>query len=285
MEISDLKVFKQVAESGGITHAAKVLNRVPSNVTARIQKLESELGKSLFIREKNRLNISSAGQQLLGYTEEILNLVSKARSELEDQSPIGQLKLGAMEAVMASRLTGPLKCFHQDYPDVQLSVQSAPTGTLIHEVLEGNLDIGFVADPSKDSRLDSKPLYEENLVVVSSLNHKPIKSPKDLGANPSILGFNHLCAYRNRLTNWLAQSCNVPNIIEINSYHTLLSCAAAGMGVGMVPEALINTYPFKENLQVHSLPKKWSKTITCAIWRKDNINSAMEHFIQKCATN
>ena len=62
MELSDLKVFQQVVLSGGITAAAQKLNRVPSNITARIQKLELQLNTQLFLREKNRLRISPAGE-------------------------------------------------------------------------------------------------------------------------------------------------------------------------------------------------------------------------------
>ncbi|EAT13208.1 LysR family transcriptional regulator [Bermanella marisrubri] len=282
MEISDLTVFRQVVLSGGITKAAEVLNRVPSNVTARIQKLESELGKPLFIRHKNRLNISAAGKQLLSYCDDILNLVERAKSDLIDQQTRGSLKVGAMEAVMATRLSDPLNAFHQQFSDVELSVASAPTGALIEKVIEGEIDLGFIDGNVSDSRIQSKALYKESLVLVSSLNHKPIRSPKDLGETPTVLGFNHKCAYRKRLTGWLAQGSNIPNVIEIQSYHTLLGCAAAGMGVGMIPRSLVDAYPHKHNLKIHTLPKKWSDSVTHCIWRKDNTDSTIEDFIECC---
>ena len=81
MELSDLRVFRQVALSGGITRAAEKLNRVPSNVTARIKKLEEELGKNLFSRENKGLRISAAGEQLLSYAEKILDLAQEAVDE------------------------------------------------------------------------------------------------------------------------------------------------------------------------------------------------------------
>jgi DNA-binding transcriptional LysR family regulator len=52
MELSDLEVFRTVVATGGISRAAEYLHRVPSNVTTRIQKLEHELKKQLFVREK-----------------------------------------------------------------------------------------------------------------------------------------------------------------------------------------------------------------------------------------
>ncbi len=280
MEISDLSVFKTVVEEGGITAAAQKLNRVPSNVTARIQKLEEELGKSLFLREKNRLRISVAGEQLLGYAHKIITLAQQAKDEFQQSKPKGSLKIGSMEAVAATRLVEPLMCFHQSQPQVELNLKTAPTGLLIENVLNGELDMAFVADPPKDARLHISPVYKETLVLVSDVNHKAIKKPTDLKSEPTLLGFSERCAYRKRLTDWLEQTGTVANVVEINSYHALLSCVAAGMGVGIVPQALLDNYPFKENIQIHSLPLKWRKTVTAMIWRHDSLKASMEAFAQ-----
>lgn len=280
VEISDLQVFKQVAESGGITHAAKILNRVPSNVTARIQKLEEELEKPLFIREKNRLFISNAGQQLLEYANQILNLANQAKQSLQTDSPTGTLRIGYMDAVAATRVVRPLKQFHEQYPGVTLNVKSAPTGLLIEQVIAGELDLALVADPENDPRLGIQPIFEEELVLVSSTQHPPINSPKDLQNSPTVLGFNHKCAYRNRLTNWLKDGDCTPNVIEINSYHAMLSCVAAGMGIAMVPKALLSDYPFIDSIQCHSLPKHWAQTTTALIWRAGFESPAMRVFGQ-----
>lgn len=281
MELSDLAVFKEVANCGGITRAAENLSRVPSNVTTRIQKLEEELGKALFIREKNRLKISPAGKQLLDYANQILDLAKAAKHQLQDSEPSGILRIGSMDAVAATRIVEPLQRYHQQYPDVQLNVKSAPTGVLIEDVLQGNLDLALVADPAQDSRLGFEPMFDEELILVSCLNHKAIQSPKDLGNKPTIMGFNHKCAYRTRLTDWLKSGHCIPRVVEINSYHTLLSCVAAGMGVGMVPKALLDSYPFSGSIQRHTLASKWRHTNTALIWRKDAYTPAMKAFSQQ----
>ena len=263
---------------GGITPAAQKLNRVPSNVTARIQKLEEELGVALFLREKNRLRISPSGEQLLPYAQQILALSQQAIHELQQTQPKGTLNIGAMEAVAATRLTYPMVHFHNQYPQVNLHVKTGPTGTLIEQVLSGELNIALVADPPKDSRLHIEAAFDEELVLVSNLNHKPIKRPKDIANHASLLGFNHKCAYRTRLTDWVKQDSLLANVMEISSYHALLSCVVAGMGVGIVPRALLEQYPYSNNIQVHELPKKWRQTRTAMIWRKDSITPNIKAF-------
>lgn len=281
MELSDLKVFIEVVHNGGIARAAKKLNRVPSNVTARIKKLESELGKPLFIREKNRLRISQAGEQLLPYAKQLLALAQETVDELMDNSPKGTLKLGSMEAVAATRLVEPLMNFHSENPQVELQVKTAPTGDLIEMVLAGELDMALVADPQQDSRLEIIPVFNEILAVVSDLQHKPIKCPQDLNHDATFMGFSSSCAYRTRLTDWVKQDGDVIKAVEINSYHTMLSCVAAGMGVGIAPLALLDNYPFANSLQIHPLPAKWQRSVTCFIWRKDSVKASMEAF-SKC---
>jgi DNA-binding transcriptional LysR family regulator len=281
MELSDLKVFQQVALLGGITTAAKKLNRVPSNITARIQKLEHELDTQLFLREKNRLRISPTGELLLPYADQMLQLSQQAINELQQTTPKGHLSIGAMEAVAATRLTTPLMCFHREHPKVDLHVETGPTGLLIEKVLAGEIDIALVADPSKDKRLTINPVFEEDLILVSDLDHRKITTPADLNPEPTLLSFNHLCAYRGRISDWAKEGDVSPKIIEISSYHTLLSCVAAGMGVGIVPQTLLDNYPFADSIQQHRLDKQWRKSTTAMIWRTDSLKPSMSAF-RKC---
>ena len=67
-------------------------------------------------------------------------------------------------------------------------------------------------------------------------------------------------------------------IIEISSYHTLLSCIAAGMGVGIVPKILLDYYPFAKSIQQHTLAKDWRFSTTAMIWRKDSLKPSMSAF-------
>lgn len=278
MELSDLKIFHQVALQGGITAAAQKLHRVPSNITARIQKLEQELNTQLFIREKNRLRISPSGEQLLPYAQQMISLSQQAINELQQTSPKGRLSIGAMEAVAATRLTEPLMSFHKKYPEVDLQIETGPTGLLIEKVLAGQIDVALVADPQPDVRLEIHNVFEEELVLVSDVSLQKISHPNDLPNEPTLLGFNHLCAYRGRITDWAKEGGMVTKVIEISSYHTLLSCVAAGMGVGIVPKVLLDEYPFASSIQQHQLAQPWRYSTTAMIWRKDSLKASMSAF-------
>ncbi|CAM2884694.1 LysR family transcriptional regulator [Moritella viscosa] len=278
MELSDLTIFCAVVEMGGISPAAHALNRVPSNITSRVKKLEAELNTALFIREKNRLRPSPTGEQFFTHAKEILAMAESAILKINNTTPSGRLRLGSIEAVAASRLSNVLLDFHQTYTEVELEVTTSPTGTLIEQVIDGQLDLALVSDPPQDQRLQITPIFSETLVLVSSLLNEDINSPLDLGHNPTLLGFSTQCVYRTRLVDWVKQADILPKIVEINSYTALLNCVTAGMGVGFVPEKLLTVYPFKEGIKTHPLPTMIGSTTTNLIWRKDSVKSSMEAF-------
>jgi DNA-binding transcriptional LysR family regulator len=80
VEFSQLRIFQAVAEEGSITRAAERLHRVPSNLSTRLKQLEEQLGVELFVRERQRLQLSPAGKVLLDYTAKLFALHDEAHA-------------------------------------------------------------------------------------------------------------------------------------------------------------------------------------------------------------
>lgn len=83
MEFSQLRIFQAVAEEGSITRAAERLHRVPSNLSTRLKQLEEQMGVDLFVRERQRLQLSPAGKVLLDYTARLFALHDEALSAVQ----------------------------------------------------------------------------------------------------------------------------------------------------------------------------------------------------------
>jgi DNA-binding transcriptional LysR family regulator len=198
MDLSDLRIFRAVVEHGGITRAAERLHRVQSNVTTRIKQLEDELGTKLFIRAGKKLHISPAGQVLLGYAGKLLDLAGEARDALQDTSPRGLLRLGAMESTAAVRLPAPLSAYHKRYPEVTLELRTGNTVGLAGLVLTGELDAALVAEPVADAPFEKIAVYDEELVMIARAGHKPIRSAGDLEP-ATMLSFETGTGHRNDL--------------------------------------------------------------------------------------
>ncbi len=268
MDLADLRIFRSVVAEGGITRAAEKLNRVQSNVTTRVRQLEEDLGVALFIREGKKLHLSPTGQVLLGYADRLLDLAQEARDALHDGAPRGPLKLGAMESAAAMRLPAPLAEFHRRYPQVKLDLYSSDVHDLRNEVLAGTLDAALVAEPVSDEAFEKTMIYDEELVLVAGAGHPPIRSPRDV-TSETVLAFEHGCPYRLRMQQWFARAGAVPTrIIEMTSWYAILGCAAAQMGIAVMPRMLLSTFPDSKYLSTHPLPAEVNHAPTILIWRK-----------------
>ena len=279
MNFTDLQVFRAVVREGGVTRAAEHLNRVQSNVTTRVRQLEKELGVKLFIREGKRLQLSPTGTVLLDYADRLLDLAQEARDAVHDGEPRGPLRLGAMESTAAIRLPEPLSRFHRLYPDVQLDLHSRPIPELTAAVLSGNLDAALVAEPIEDERFDKALVYDEELVLVAEAGHAPIRSPRDV-REKSVLAFEHGCPYRLRMQQWFARAGGLPErLIEMSSWHAIVGCTAARMGISLMPRMVLSTFPPKL-LSIHPLPAELSHAPTILIWRKGNLSPKISALLE-----
>lgn len=267
MDLSDLRIFTAVVREGGVTRAAEKLNRVQSNVTTRIRQLEEDLQVALFIREGKRLHLAPAGQALLVYAERLLALADEARASVRDPRPRGLFRLGAMESTAAVRLPKALNEYHRRHPEVTLELRTGNPGTLATAILAGELDAALVAEPIADTPFDKVSVFEEEPVIVSAAGLPPVGKA---GQFPkTIIAFEHGCPHRKRLENWYEKRGEMPErTVELGSYHAMLGCVAAGMGIALLPRSVLSTFPESKRLTVHRLPPGENRAETVLIWRK-----------------
>jgi DNA-binding transcriptional LysR family regulator len=235
----------------------------------------------LFEREGKRLRPTPAAAVLADYAERLLALAQEARTAVTSDTPQGLLRLGAMENTAAVRLPPLLADFHQRYPAVQLELRTGPTAVLIAAVLAGELDCALVCGPVSEARLQSQPFCHENLLLISALGAQvtPESGPHTL------LAFDHGCAYRQRLERWLAESgCVVNRLVELDSYHAMISCAASGMGLALVPEALLAQTPAAGHVATHPLPAHLAAAPTVLIRRAKLHSPAIDAFFATLLT-
>lgn len=278
MDLVTLEIFKAVASELSITRAASQLGRVQSNVTTRIQNLETELGVELFNREGKRLRLSEQGMLFLEYTNRLLCLADEAKQSMHPNSPHGILRVGAMESTAATRLPSELIRFHQACPDVSLLITTGPSQKLTNLLKSGEIDCALLALPHefdsspqeylKRHNLNGEQAYEEKLRLVlpfGSTENDLLKKVPRL----SLAAFQSGCSYRGIISNWVTmrddQSNNPLIVNEVGSYHLMLACVAAGQSFSIIPEGVLDLSPSTENYQVAS---EFSVT-TWLIWRSD----------------
>ncbi len=279
MELSQLRIFLAVAEEGSIAKAAERLHRVPSNLSTRLRQLEDQLGVELFLRERQRLQLSPAGKVLQGYAKQMFALEAQAQMAVKGGEPSGDFVLGSMYSTAAIHLPGLLARYHSAYPAVSLQVQCAPSGELLEALLASRLDAALVDGPVESGSLEGLPLFEEEMVLITEAGHAPVATAADV-AGRSVFTFRSRCSYRARLEAWFAfYRVAMGRVMEIESYHSMLACVIAGGGVALVPLAMLDSLPGREGVTVHRLPGHFARASTWLMWRKGMVGANLKAWI------
>jgi DNA-binding transcriptional LysR family regulator len=276
MDLGALQIFKAVVDEGGIGKAATRLHRVPSNITTRVKQLEARLGIALFHRRRRRLTLTPDGQVLLAYADRLLRLSSEAEAALNGGAPRGTLRLGTLESTAATRLAPVLSRYHLTYPDVRLDLVTGTSGALVARILRDELDAAFVAEPFTADGLETQAAFRERLVLIAPKSAPRLARARDIG-HRTIIAFGAGCSYRRCLEGWLARAKVVPGrVIEFTSYHAIVACVAAGAGVALVPQSVIETVPAGRYVTVHAIAAPVSRPWTRLVWRDGHRSAALD---------
>jgi len=275
MDAADLKFFEAVAQSGGMSRAAKKLNTVQSNVTRRIRALECELNVSLFNRTGRGVSLTPAGEQLLPFAVRIARLINEAAHAISDDGrPKGSLVIGSLETTAALRLTPFLSQFVSDFPEVDFSLKTGTSRELVEDVLDHRLEGAFVCGPVHHPDLLQRKMYQERLVVLTARRETSLNAylrKNDLRMVVLRAG----CSYRLILESWLAHRGIVGiRILEFGTLEAIIGCVEAGLGMTLLPEALVGPVWRDERVAVHPLPNDYGHVDTLFIRRRDSFQSS-----------
>lgn len=166
LDLSHLRSFAAVAETGSMTRAAAARNLTQSAISQQIRALEANLGCRLFDRSRTAVTLTHDGLRLLGHAQRMINLNDELLAAMTDAGHGGSLRLGVPHDVIAAMLPQALKRFHAAFPDVFVTLVSDDTPTLAAMMDDGALDMTITTD------LERKPsarlLFRDELVWVGA---------------------------------------------------------------------------------------------------------------------
>ncbi|KHD36210.1 LysR family transcriptional regulator [Clostridium acetobutylicum] len=284
MESNELRIFRVVAQTGSITKAAKALGYVQSNVTARIQQLESDLNTQLFYRHRGMI-LTPTGERLLSYAEKIIYLLDEADKSIKDAcEPSGALTIGTSHTLSPLRLPELLAKYHKSYPKVDLSLITNQTEELIYKINHFQLDGAFVKTLSiNDENIEKELVFEETLVLIS---HPMYNDIENICCKPFLMNTTG-CPNRTQLEAWL-RSKGIANIryMEFNSLNSIIEGVMADLGASFVPKSAVEKYEKEGLLKSFSIPSEYNVTRSFFIRRKDSLmTSSLSKFIELVELN
>ena len=281
MDTAELKVFEAVARTGGMNRAAAELHTVQSNVTARIRVLEAELGCPLFDRHSRGVTLTAAGHRLLPYARRVAWLLADAaRAARDDGPPRGPLNIGSLETTAALRLSPLIASYAAACPEVDLALRPGTTAELTEAVLDRTLEGAFVCGPASHPELVEQTMFQEELAILAAPGVASIEAATQAGI-ARIIVLRAGCSYRQRLEMLLARrGIAVPRLMEFGTLEAIFGCVAAGLGITLLPRALVGPVWQSGRVSLHRLPPAEAQVTTVFIHRREAyLSSALRAFL------
>lgn len=152
MDAAKLSAFVAVAERRSFSSASADLELSQSTVSTRVRELERELGQTLFVRTSRRVTLTAAGTAALPMARAALAHMRSLHQVVDEVAGLhrGTVRLGIIAGAAHEDLPEFLARFGTRYPDIELTITSAPSSDLERALEQGELDVGYLvtAEPS-----------------------------------------------------------------------------------------------------------------------------------------
>ena len=216
------RVFKEVAETGNISLAAKNLYISQSAVSQSIKQLETALQARLFARSPRGVTLTGEGQMLYQAQQLLL----------------GTLTIGASDTVTSFFLTPYLEAFHRQHPGIRLKIVSGRSAKVLSMLKSGAVDIAFASSPTDPAALHTWSCFATHSVFVAGSGYDcdfdHVYTRQEIAEFPLIL-LERKASSRVFLEQYFLQSgITLTPEIELSSRSLLVSLARIGLGVAGV---------------------------------------------------
>lgn len=286
MQIESLKVFCDLAETESFTKAAQINGVTQSAVSQQISSLERTFKSLLIERSKKKFRLTREGQVLYDYSKQVIQTYESLHSKLQELKDIisGTIRVATIYSIGLHDLPPYIKKFMKVYPTVNVHVEYRRANQVYEDVLGNVVDMGLVAYPVKDSKLEITPLRKEPLVLICHPQHPFAKSKsvklKTL-AGQKFIGFEPDIPTRKALDKILKEyDVSVNNVMEFDNIETVKRAVEIDAGISIVPEGTVVQEVAKQTLAAVPLEDGTFFRPLAILYKKNKVLSpAMKQFL------
>ena len=240
VRLESYRVFKEVAEAGNISAAAKELCLSQSAVSQSVKQLETALDARLFVRSPRGVALTGEGRMLYQYVRSALGLLATGEDKLSQARQLlaGSLSIGASDTVTDWFLTPYLRSFHREHPGIRMRIVSGRSAKVLALLRAGAVDIAFASSTAVGTGLEAWPCFTTHAVFVAGRGYPcdfgHVYSLREIADLPLIL-LDRKASSRVYLERFfLGSGVALAPEIELSSRHLLSSLAQIGLGVAGV---------------------------------------------------
>ena len=246
MDIQELKLFRHLAATLHFGRTSQECNITPSGLTRTMQRLEQELGCSLFHRDRRSVRLTRSGELFKTYAEDALDRWVELQNSLAgDQILRGNLSLYCSVTAMLAILPEVFDQFRLAHPEVHIHLQTGDAAQAIFRLTSGDADLVIAARPDRlGDSLIFLELTETPLIFIAPAHYPAAIVYKDgeidWRTTPIILSERGLS--RDRSLQWFAGKGIQPNIYsQVAGNEAMIAMVGMGYGVAVVPKLVLDT--------------------------------------------
>lgn len=241
MNLRFIEAFVWVARLRSFTAAAEKLNATQAAISARIATLETDFGVKLFERDKRTVTLTSSGEELLKYAEELLGMSARMREAVADRAAYGGfIAVGVIETVVLTWLPELLGALQRRFPKVRVEIHQYTSIYLHEELLRGNLDLALTAEAIPGPAIENSVVCDFPMgwiIAPSARGDPPLSDVELLDRLPILTFLRNSLVYRDVVAK-LGPYC-VGRINPMSSIAAVVALVRAGFGVATLPVAAI----------------------------------------------
>ena len=275
MTITQLKYTLAVAEYGNFTTASEKCFVTQPTLSMQVQKLEEELGVTIFNRSTKPLQVTEVGQKVLIQARKIIEESSRMNDVISEEKGIigGTLKVGIIPTVSSTLLPLFLNIFIKKHKNVELKIEEYNTDVLSKKLEDNTIDCAIAATPLNNSKIIERPLFYEPFVAYVPEHHF-LSGNKSLDlddlSNSDLLILQDGHCFRDQVLNLCSlDDLNKQYELRSGSFETLINLSNNGPWMTIIPylhsnnlssKNIQNIIPFEDPAPAREISMIYSKS-------------------------
>ena len=271
-DLVDLQLFVAVAETRSITHGAQRVYLAVASASERIKGLEDALGVGLLRRGRRGVELTPAGESLLGHARVMLHNVEAMRGDLAAfaQGAKATVRFLANTSGLSEYLPKTLAAFLAAHPHISIDVEERESAEIARSIAVGSADLGLAAEHALADNIERIPFSEDRLVLVAArddelanrrqVDFSDVVQRDFVGLINSIALHAHISGHAARL------GARLRFRARLNSFDAIGQMVASGIGIGVMPEVAAKRCVRSMKINVVRIRDSWAnrKLVICA---------------------
>jgi DNA-binding transcriptional LysR family regulator len=283
LDLTSLRLFVTVCDTGNMSRAAEKANMVASAVSKRLAQLEATVGASLLTRRKHGVVPTPAGETLLEHARSMLLSASRIERDMASHAAgiQGRVNVLATASVMAESLADEIAGFLKmpEHQNIQIDLEERISPEVVRGIREGVASLGICWDAAETGMLHTRTYRHDHLSVAVPKGHPLCGLAAVRYADT--LDFEHVIMPVNSAVEVMLQreagllGKRLMHRVIVTNFEAALRVVRAGLAIALVPREVTHLYADAYGLEVLPLQESWSRRrfILCH-WGEDVLSPA-----------